>query len=60
LSFYLEHYVGIFTALLLAAVIFVAVIIRIKVRKSIKTINFFISTCRGFYPCKRKDNIENR
>jgi hypothetical protein len=37
LSFFLEHYVGIFTALLLATVIFVAVIIRIRVRKSIKT-----------------------
>ena len=37
LSFFLEHYVGIFTALLLASVLFVAVIIRNRVRKSIKT-----------------------
>jgi hypothetical protein len=37
LSFFLQHYVVIFTALLLAAVIFVAVIIRIRTRKSIKT-----------------------
>ena len=37
LSFFLEHYMGIFTALLLTAVIFVAVIIKIRVRKSIKT-----------------------
>jgi hypothetical protein len=37
LSFFLQHYVSIFTALLLAAVIFVAILIRIKTRKSIKT-----------------------
>jgi len=37
LSFFLQHYVSIFTALLLAAVIFVAIVIRIKTRKSKKT-----------------------
>jgi hypothetical protein len=34
LSFIFQHYVGIFTALLLAAVIFVAIVIKIKTRKS--------------------------
>jgi hypothetical protein len=38
LSFFLGHYVGFFTGLLLAAVIFVAVIIKIRTRKSIKTV----------------------
>jgi hypothetical protein len=36
LSFFLQHYVGIFTTLLLAFVIFVAVIIKIRIRKSNK------------------------
>jgi len=36
LSFLLQHYVVIFTALLLAVVIFVAVVIRFRARKSIK------------------------
>jgi hypothetical protein len=44
LSFLLGHYVGIFTALLLVAVIFVAVIIRIRVKKSKKPLkHFFVS-----------------
>jgi len=37
LSFFMQHYVGIFTALLLVAVIVVAMVIRVRVRKSIKT-----------------------
>jgi hypothetical protein len=37
LSFFLEHYVSIFTALLLVAIIFVAIVIRLRNRKSIKT-----------------------
>jgi hypothetical protein len=37
LSFLLQHYVALFTALLLAAVILVAVVIRIRARKSIKS-----------------------
>ncbi len=37
LSFFFEHYVGIFTVLFLAAVISVTVIIRIRLRKSMKT-----------------------
>jgi len=42
LSFFLQHYVGIFTALLLAVVIFVAVVIRIRTRKSKNLLNIFI------------------
>jgi hypothetical protein len=37
LSFFLQHYIALFTVLLLAAVIFMAVIIRTRTRKSIKT-----------------------
>jgi len=40
LSFFLQHYVVIFTALLLVAVIFVAVTIRIRTRKSIKLLKY--------------------
>ena len=36
LSFFLQHYVGIFIALLLVAVIIVAAVIRVRARKSIK------------------------
>jgi hypothetical protein len=62
LSFFLQHYVVIFTALLLAAVIFVAVIIRIRTRKSIKTSEVSFSRLiqlTYFYSCKRKNNIAN-
>ena len=37
LSFFLQHYVGIFTALMLAAITIVAVVIRVRARKSTKT-----------------------
>jgi hypothetical protein len=37
LSFFLQHYVGIFTVLLLASVMFVAIVIRIRTKKSIRT-----------------------
>ena len=36
LSFFLQHYVALFTALLLVAVIFMSIVIRIKTKKSIK------------------------
>jgi hypothetical protein len=61
LSFFLQHYVGIFIVLLLSAVIIVALAIRVRARRSPKPskASVGVSTKPNFFSYKRKDNIEN-